>query len=51
MQNAQVNASSGQPTLDEAALRVARIMEFSPAMNRDKTVPVWVKVPITFQVR
>jgi protein TonB len=47
----QVNQSSGQPSLDEAALRVARVMEFSPAMNRDKQVPVWVSIPIQFQVR
>jgi hypothetical protein len=26
-------------------------MEFSPAMNRDKQVPVWVSIPIQFQVR
>jgi len=26
-------------------------MNFSPAMNRDKQVPVWVSIPITFQVR
>jgi protein TonB len=51
VQNVQVNATSGQKTLDDAALRVAQIMEFSPAMNRDKPVPVWVKIPITFQVR
>jgi protein TonB len=51
VQDAQVNASSGQPSLDEAALRVARIIRFSPAMNRDQPVPVWVSIPITFQVR
>jgi hypothetical protein len=26
-------------------------MQFSAAMNRDKQVPVWVSIPITFQVR
>ena len=51
VQDAQVNVSSGHPALDEAALRVARITEFSPATNRDKAVPVWVQIPITFQVR
>ena len=51
VQDVQVNASSGQPSLDEAALRVARVMEFTAAMNRDKQVPVWVSIPIQFQVR
>ena len=51
VQDAQVRQSSGQPSLDEAALRVARIIEFSPAMNRDQAVPVWVSIPITFQTR
>jgi protein TonB len=51
VQDAQVNVSSGHPALDESALRVARIIEFSAAMNRDKAVPVWVSIPITFQVR
>jgi TonB family protein len=51
VQDVQVNAGSGQPSLDEAALRVARIVEFSPALNRDRPVPVWVSIPITFQTR
>jgi protein TonB len=51
VQDVQVNTTSGQPSLDDAALRVARVMEFSPAMNRDKVVPVWVSIPIQFQVR
>jgi protein TonB len=51
VQDVQVNTTSGQPSLDDAALRVARVMEFSPAMNRDKQVPVWVSIPIQFQVR
>ena len=51
VQKVQVNSSSGQPALDEAALKVAQVIKFSPAMNRDKAVPVWVSIPITFQVR
>jgi TonB family protein len=46
-----VNEPSGHTSLDEAALRVANVMQFSPAMNRDKKVPVWVSLPITFQTR
>jgi protein TonB len=51
IERTQVNTSSGQAALDDAALKVAQIIKFSPAMNRDKQVPVWVSVPITFQVR
>jgi len=51
VQNTRVHTSSGHTSLDEAALRVGNVMRFSPAMNRDKKVPVWVSLPITFQVR
>ena len=36
--------------LDEAALKVANLYRFSPAINRDTKVPVWVSFPVTFQV-
>lgn len=51
VENVQINSSSGHPALDEAALKVGQIMRFSPAMNRDKVVPVWVSIPVSFQVR
>jgi protein TonB len=51
VRDVQINTSSGQPSLDEAALKVGQIMKFSPAMNRDKVVPVWVSIPVSFQVR
>jgi TonB family protein len=51
LQDVQVNQSSGHPALDAAAIRVARTMEFSPALNRDEIVPVWVSIPIQFQRR
>lgn len=50
-QNWQVAESSGRTELDEAALRVAEVFEFSPALNRDVAVPVWIQVPITFSSR
>ena len=34
-----------------AILRVAGVATFIPALNLDKVVPVWIKIPITFQVR
>lgn len=47
----RIQESSGHEAIDWAALRVARTMEFTPALNREETVPVWVAFPITFQVR
>lgn len=47
----QINASSGDPEMDQAALRVASVMRFSPAENRGERVPVWVSLPITFRTR
>jgi protein TonB len=47
----RLNESSGYDAFDEAALRVASQMRFSPAYNRDERVPVWVNIPITFEVQ
>lgn len=47
----RVRTGSGYAALDEAALAVADIMKFTPAQNRDKVVPVWVQMPIKFEVR
>ncbi len=49
VQNQVVNESSGHEALDAAALRVAPVFRFTPALNRDKAVPVWVSLPITFR--
>ena len=51
VQDKRVSQSSGQLRLDEAALRVADVFRFTPALNRDKRVQVWIEVPIVFQVR
>jgi len=47
----QVHQTSGHQDLDEAALKVADIILFAPALNRDKHVPVWISLPITFTTR
>jgi protein TonB len=47
----RIQQSSGHAQLDEAALAVAGLYRFSPALNRDKKVPVWVLFPIEFHVR
>jgi TonB family protein len=49
VQQVRLHESAGHEALDAAALRVARLMEFSPAYNRDVRVPVWVALPITFE--
>jgi protein TonB len=46
-----VNVSSGHAALDEAALKVADVIEFTPALNRDKRVAVWISLPITFTTK
>jgi protein TonB len=51
VQDFRIHRSSGYAQLDEAALAVADVYRFSPALNRDKLVPVWVLFPIEFQVR
>jgi protein TonB len=47
----RVSQSSGHTQLDNAALEVADVYQFTPALNRDQKVKVWIQIPITFQVR
>jgi periplasmic protein TonB len=47
----QLSKSSGYDALDAAAIQVANVMQFSPALNRDKRVQVWVEIPIVFTAR
>jgi TonB family protein len=49
VENTKVQTSSGIQALDDAAVVVARSMRFSPALNRDQRVPVWVVIPMTFR--
>ncbi len=51
VQRTLVAQTSGHASLDEAALRVANVFQFTPALNLDKVVPVWIAIPITFQTR
>lgn len=51
VQQTRIDQSSGYEALDQAALNVAEVYRFSPAMNRENRVQVWVSLPITFQVR
>ena len=51
VRNQTVNQTSGHQALDDAALRVAPVFKFTPALNRDKAVAVWIQLPITFTTR
>jgi len=47
----RVSQSSGHTQIDEAALRVADVFRFSPALNLENIVQVWIALPITFEVQ
>ena len=47
----RVSESSGHLPLDEASLKVADVFRFTPALNREQIVQVWIQLPITFQVQ
>jgi TonB family protein len=49
VQRSVVFTSSGSDAFDAAALDIAARMRFSPALNRDQAVPVWVQVPMRFR--
>ncbi len=46
IQRPSLEESSGHRALDDMALELAKIIQFSPAQNGDKAVPVLVRVPI-----
>lgn len=48
VQRVLVARTSGHEVLDSAALRVAQRFRFTPALNLDEIVPVWIAIPITF---
>jgi protein TonB len=47
----QVKEKSGHEAFDAAASKVADIMKFSPALNRDQKVKVWIQLPIVFKTQ
>lgn len=51
VESVRLDRSSGHDALDQAALRVAAGMEFSPAENRGRPTAVWVNVPVGFSAR
>lgn len=52
VQNTRIVQSSGYEQLDQVAESVMRqVAQFSPALNRDQRVPVWIQIPVTFQTQ
>jgi protein TonB len=47
----QLKVPSGHDALDRAALEVGNLMRFTPALNRDQRVKVWIQLPIVFTAR
>lgn len=54
VKNHRVQTSSGRGALDEAAVaalyEIGQSVGFRPAINRDRAVPVWIRLPIVFRV-
>ena len=46
--NVHVAKGSGHTALDEAAVRAMETAEFKPALLREKNVPAWIEIPVTF---
>jgi periplasmic protein TonB len=51
VRNTRITQGSGYEQLDEAARAVMQEARFTPALNRDQRVPVWIQLPVTFQTR
>jgi TonB family protein len=51
VRNTRVVEGCGYPELDGIAENVVRqVARFSPAYNRDQRVPVWIQIPVTFNI-
>jgi len=46
----EINASSGDPALDRAAVEAVKRWRFYPARRGDKAVESWLRVPIEFRL-
>lgn len=51
VQDTRIRSTSSYQDLDDAALRVAEVVQFRPAESDGCSVPVWVAYPLTFEVR
>lgn len=46
-----IKESSGHPVVDDAVREVANLMEFTPAWSGDRSVPVWIVLPLVFRIQ
>ena len=46
----QIKQASGQRQLDDAALAIGKTARFSPALNGEVKVKVWIELPVVFSV-
>ena len=51
VQEVSVRDGSGYESLDSVAVRLARQMRFTPALNNGKALPIWITHTITFRSR
>ena len=49
--DSRVSQPSAHKQLNEAALKVAEVVRFTPAMNRNARVQVWIQLPIVFEAQ
>ena len=49
VENIVMDRETDHPELNEAAMEVAEVFEFSPALNREEQVPVWIQIPVRFE--
>jgi protein TonB len=47
----EVKKSSGYKLLDQSALTAVKQWRFIPAKKGDNTIPIWVNIPIKFQLQ
>jgi protein TonB len=46
----EIKKTSGYDLLDISALEAVRVWKFSPAKNMGTPVPMWVDVPVRFEL-
>ena len=51
VEKVQINISSGNEMLDEAAIQAMNNARFTPALQRDTSVPVWIQWPVSFKLK
>ncbi len=49
VENVVVNTTSGNPQLDDDALRVGQTFQFTPALDQGARTAVWIATPIRFE--